>query len=158
MRTMRKAIVSSALLGLGKAKTPIPHPGLAHLTSNLASRALAQVSTLSPKDTQITFKLNIPANTASSGSGDIFFQLSAPTSYEWVALGQGRNMVGSNIFVVYTSKDGKNVTLSPRLATRYDEPQFNRDAQVTLLEGSGVSGGRMIANVRCKWDSHLVSC
>lgn len=98
---------------------------------------------------QVCFKLNIPQNTASSGNGDIFFQISAPSSYEWAALGQGSRMTGSNIFVIYTSGNGNNVTLSPRLASGYTEPSFNSDAQVTLLEGSGVSGGRMTANVRC---------
>jgi len=58
-------------------------------------------------------------------------------------------MAGSNIFVVYTSGDG-NVTLSPRLASGYTQPDYNGDAQVTLLEGSGVSNGKMIANVKCE--------
>ena len=96
------------------------------------------------------YKLNIPANTASSGEGDIFFQISAPSDYEWVALGQGTRMSNGNIFVVYTSADGNNVTLSPRLGTSYSMPNYNSNAQVTLLEGSGVSDGMMIANVKCK--------
>lgn len=114
----------------------------------LASRVLAQVGSVKPTSNDVTYKLNIPANTASSGSGDIFFQLSAPSTYEWVALGLGTSMSGSNIFVVYTSGDG-NVTLSPRLASGYSQPNYNSDAQVTLLEGSGVSNGKMIANVKC---------
>jgi len=113
-----------------------------------ATRTAAQVSSVCPAS-GVCFKLNIPQNTASSGNGDIFFQLSAPTSYSWVALGQGSSMSGSNIFVVYASGNG-NVTLSPRLGQGHQEPQFNSDAQVTLLEGSGVSNGKMIANVRCK--------
>lgn len=99
--------------------------------------------------TDICYKLNIPESTSSSGTGDIFFQLSAPSSYEWVALGQGTGMGGAQIFVVYTSGDG-NVTISPRLGTGQREPNFNSDAQVTLLEGSGVSDGKMVANVKCK--------
>lgn len=62
-------------------------------------------------------------------------------------------MSGSNIFVIYTSSDGKNVTLSPRTASGYSQPDFNSDAQVTLLEGSGVSNGMMTANVKCKWNA-----
>jgi hypothetical protein len=93
--------------------------------------------------------LNIPQRTASSGNGDIFFQISAPSNYEWAALGQGNGMVGANIFVIYTSAGGTNVTLSPRLATGYRTPAFNGDAQVALLEGSGVTDGKMVANVRC---------
>jgi hypothetical protein len=58
-------------------------------------------------------------------------------------------MSGSNMFVVYTSADGNNVTISPRTASGYSEPELNSDVQVTLLEGSGVVDGKMIANVRC---------
>jgi hypothetical protein len=105
------------------------------------------VASFCPK-TDVCYKLNIPESTASSGSGDIFFQLSAPSSYEWVALGQGTSMSGSQIFVVYTSGDG-NVTISPRLGVGEREPNFNSNAQVTLLEGSGVSNGKMVANVKC---------
>lgn len=114
----------------------------------LVSHASAQVASVCRGDA--CFKLNIPQNTASSGTGDIFFQISAPSSYEWVALGLGSRMAGSNIFVVYTSGDGNNVTLSPRSTSNYNQPNFNANVQATLLEGSGVSGGKMIANVRCK--------
>jgi hypothetical protein len=93
--------------------------------------------------------LNIPETTAASGKGDIFFQLSAPSSYQWVAIGQGTTMAGANIFVMYTAGDG-NVTISPRLGTGFVMPKFNSDAKVTLLEGSGVMNGKMVANVRCE--------
>lgn len=116
----------------------------------LASRASAQVARVcAPSNDQVCFRLNIPANTASSGDGDIFFQISGPSDYEWVALGQGSRMVNSNIFVIYVSESGNNVTLSPRRATSYTMPSFNGDAEVSLLEGSGVSDGMMVANVRC---------
>lgn len=114
----------------------------------LVSRASAQVATACIT-TDVCYGLNIPSGTASSGNGDIFFQISAPSTYQWVALGQGTGMTGSNIFVVYTSTDGKNVTLSPRLGTGHSEPQFNSKAEVSLLDGSGISNGKMIANVKC---------
>ncbi|EOD49164.1 putative integral membrane protein [Neofusicoccum parvum UCRNP2] len=113
----------------------------------LASTARAQTSSNCNGD--ICYALNIPEDTASSGSGDIFFQITAPTSYSWVGLGQGSSMSGSHIFVVYTSADGNNVTVSPRLGTGHNTPQFNSDTQITLLEGSGVANGQMTANVRC---------
>lgn len=59
-------------------------------------------------------------------------------------------MSGSNMFLVYTSSGGTNVTLSPRTASGQREPDFNSAAQVTLLEGSGVSNGIMTANVKCR--------
>jgi hypothetical protein len=114
----------------------------------LASYASAQVSSSCPSK-DVCFKLNIPQNTASSGTGDIFFQITAPSKYEWVALGQGRGMANSNMFIVYTSGSGNNVTLSPRTTTSHNPPSPNSQPQVTLLEGSGVSNGVMTANVKC---------
>lgn len=75
-------------------------------------------------------------------------------------------MAGANIFVMsvdinvdthgatlttlrYTSGDGQNVTLSPRLGKGHTMPLHDDSANVTLLEGSGVSNGKMTANVRC---------
>jgi hypothetical protein len=59
-------------------------------------------------------------------------------------------MANANMFVVYTSSGGSNVTLSPRTTSSYQAPSHNGDAQVVLLEGSGVSNGVMTANVKCK--------
>ncbi|KAK3110545.1 hypothetical protein LTR53_015046 [Teratosphaeriaceae sp. CCFEE 6253] len=97
----------------------------------------------------IKYSLNIPDTTASSGTGDIYFQLSAPTSYSWVSLGQGSSMSGSNIFIMYTSADGTNVTVSPRLGVGNRQPRTDTTTQISVLEGSGVQGGVMTANVRC---------
>lgn len=60
-------------------------------------------------------------------------------------------MAGSNIFIMYTSANGQNVTVSPRQGVGEVEPEHDGSdsAQITLLEGSGVSNGKMIANVRC---------
>lgn len=58
-------------------------------------------------------------------------------------------MTNSNIFIIYADASGTNVTLSPRLGAGEREPDFNKDAQVSLLEGSGIADGKMTANVRC---------
>lgn len=98
----------------------------------------------------ICYSLNIPDATASSGSGDIYLQISGPTSYSWIGLGQGSQMAGAQIFVMYTDGSGSNVTLSPRLGgVGHVQPTYNSDAQVTLLDGSGVSNGQMTANFKC---------
>ncbi|EME50231.1 hypothetical protein DOTSEDRAFT_68941 [Dothistroma septosporum NZE10] len=115
------------------------------LVATVHAQSLAKTCPVS----DICFQLNIPEATASSGTGDIFFQLRAPTSYQWVSLGQGSQMSGSNIFVMYTSTNGKNVTLSPRLGTGHVEPQHDTQAEITLLAGTGVSNGMMTANVKC---------
>ena len=57
-------------------------------------------------------------------------------------------MTGANIFVIYEDGQG-NVTLSPRHGAGEFEPEHDTTANVTLLEGSGVSNGKMVANVLC---------
>lgn len=101
----------------------------------------------------VCYSFNVPATSASSGTGDIYFQIQAPSSTQWVGLGQGDQMKGANIFMVYSDAGGHNVTLSPRLGQGNFEPQLNSQAQISLLEGSGISNGMMTANVRCTYIS-----
>jgi hypothetical protein len=100
-------------------------------------------------DQDVCFSLNLPEQSASSGTGDMYFRLSAPTTYSWVALAQGTMMSNANIFVMYSSADGQNVTVSPRLTSGHVMPTHNDAAEIVLLEGSGISNGKMVANVRC---------
>ena len=53
------------------------------------------------------------------------------------------------MFILYQSADGTNVTVSPRTASGHDMPQYDSSAQITLLEGSGVNGSQMVANIKC---------
>ncbi|MCJ1306759.1 hypothetical protein MMC25_000402 [Agyrium rufum] len=115
-----------------------------------ASLTYAQVSRYclsSAKD--VCYSVNIPSNTASSGSGDIYFQITAPSSYQWIGFGEGAQMKGSNIFIIYSDADNGNVTLSPRLGVGEVMPLYNSAAQVALIDGSGIVNGVMTANVRC---------
>jgi len=108
-------------------------------------------------ETDVCFALNVPEVSASSGSGPIYFQLTAPTSYSWVALAQGTMMSNANMFLMYSSADGNNITLSARTTTGHNMPTHDDTARYTLLDGSGVSNGKMTANVRCdncdKWST-----
>lgn len=119
-----------------------------------ASYTCAQNVTYCPSD-NVCYAVNIPASTASSGSGDIYFQINGPSSMSWISLGQGTAMAGANIFIVYADAAGTNVTLSPRLGTGEVQPKSDTTAEVTLLGGSGITDGVMIANVRCKYILHL---
>ena len=85
----------------------------------------------------------------------------APSGTQWLGLGQGRGMAGTNMFVIYTS-GSTNITLSPRLGRGEFRPEVNRGGEVTLLEGTGVSSdGVMTANIRCDscitWDGGSMS-
>jgi hypothetical protein len=99
----------------------------------------------------LCYSVNVPDSTAQSGSGDIFFQITGPSSYSWVGLGTGSSMSGSNMFIIYQSADGTNVTLSPRKGSGHTPPSADSSAQAFLMDGSGISGDQMIANVRCKF-------
>ncbi|KAI1618064.1 hypothetical protein EDD36DRAFT_425561 [Exophiala viscosa] len=93
--------------------------------------------------------VNVPSDTASSGSGSIYLQISAPSGTQWIGFGQGSQMSGANMLVVYAA-DSSNVTVSPRLGTGHVEPEHNSDAQVSVLEGTGIaSDGSLVANIRC---------
>ncbi|KAL4993323.1 hypothetical protein BDV10DRAFT_199707 [Aspergillus recurvatus] len=115
----------------------------------LCSFVGAQINTFSPGgQSEIFYSITAPKSTVSSGSGSILFQIRAPTTLQWVALGQGTQMAGADIFVLYSSSSD-NVTISPRLGTGHVPPRYNRDAHLSLLGGSGVQNGVMTANVRC---------
>ncbi|KAJ5151309.1 uncharacterized protein N7482_010561 [Penicillium canariense] len=112
--------------------------------------AFAQLTTFNPPAQDgITYSVNVPQSTASSGSGPIFFQLKSTRGIQWFAWGQGSQMFGSNIFVVYASQEGDNITVSPRLGLQHIEPRFNPDAQISVLAGSGIENGVTTANIRC---------
>lgn len=55
-----------------------------------------------------TFALNIP-----DGSSDLYFHLSGPTDYSWVAVGTGSRMENSLMIVLYSSADGKSRSCLP---------------------------------------------
>ncbi|KAJ5798627.1 cellobiose dehydrogenase [Penicillium pulvis] len=119
----------------------------------LSSIALtvAQLQTFTPPGQDgITYAVNVPERTASSGSGPIYFQLRSTRSLQWLAWGQGSRMQGANIFIVYASADGNNVTVSPRAGVEHVEPLYNSQARLSVLDGSGISNGIITANIRCE--------
>ena len=58
-------------------------------------------------------------------------------------------MSGANMFIMYQSADGTNVTVSPRTGPGHNTPSVSSSADISLLEGSGVEGNTMTANIRC---------
>lgn len=49
----------------------------------------------------LTFAASIP-----SGSDDLYFHLAGPASYAWVAVGTGREMKDSLMFILYSNANG----------------------------------------------------
>ena len=119
------------------------------IAANVSTAAAVQAQFASFASDDHSISVNIPSSTASGSSQSVFFQISAPGGTQWASFGQGSSMSGSNMFVIYASGDN-NVTVSPRLGTGHRMPNFNADAQITVLEGTGVqSDGSLRANVRC---------
>ncbi|RYP87395.1 hypothetical protein DL769_000491 [Monosporascus sp. CRB-8-3] len=105
-----------------------------------------------PAVENVCYRVAVPETSASSGSGNIYIQLRAPTSYQWIGLGQGSSMTGANMFLLYADGAG-NVTVSPRAGTGHVPPQEDPNTEIEVLAGSGVvedSGVEMmVANFRC---------
>ncbi|RAK71039.1 CBD9-like protein, partial [Aspergillus fijiensis CBS 313.89] len=124
----------------------------------------AKILTTAPDPTtpSLTYSITIPSTNTSTlnpsedpprGSGPIYLRLTAPTTMQWISLGQGPDMATANIFIVYAAS-ATSVTLSPRSGGQ-GQPRYNPAANVTLLEGSGIVDGMMVAEVRCEdcWGS-----
>jgi hypothetical protein len=112
---------------------------------------------VSTTENGIKYSVSVPDTTASSGSGDIYIQITGPSSNSWIGFGQGTGMSGAKMFIIYASSSGNNVTLSPRKGSGHVQPSFDSSAQVTLLEGSGISNNVMTANIKCSDCKDLTS-
>lgn len=111
--------------------------------------ALAQFAVFSPAENKgLTFSVHVPDTTAQANSGPIYIQLNSTKAHvEWFALGQGDQMAGANIIVVYRS--GDNVTVSPRTGVGHVQPLYNQGANISVMSGSGAPAGMITANIRC---------
>ena len=91
------------------------------------------------------YSIGVPEVVASTGSGNTYFQITAPTSLSWAGMGTGSVMAGSTMFIIYQDGTG-NVTVSPRTSSGHREPSYDSSIDIELLAGSGVSDDSMIAN------------
>ncbi|PYI00207.1 CBD9-like protein, partial [Aspergillus sclerotiicarbonarius CBS 121057] len=113
----------------------------------------AIISFSPPTHPTIIYSLTIPNTTTLSTPGPIYIQITAPTTLQWIGLGQGSQMTNSNMFLLYTSTSTK-ITLSPRSGLGHFEPQYTSTPQITLLPGTGITTttnneSTMTANFRC---------
>ena len=124
----------------------------ANLIDYPTASTVTSLATYSPGP---SYSVGVPSSSSisSSSTGSIYFQLSASTSYQWVSLGIGTQMAGATMFIMYADGNG-NVTLSARAGgAGHVEPQVDSTltSGVELLAGSGIVGGKMIANVKCSY-------
>ncbi|KAF7861448.1 hypothetical protein EAF04_008013 [Stromatinia cepivora] len=98
-------------------------------------------------DMSISFALNIPEK---NPNNDLYFSISGPSSCSWIAVGMGSDkMKDSLVFMMYTDSTGKNVTLSPRIATGENEPSHTKDIVVESLAGTQIFNDTFTWNGRC---------
>ncbi|KAF2095422.1 CBD9-like protein, partial [Rhizodiscina lignyota] len=80
-------------------------------------------------DVNFTFTL-----TAVQKTGDLFFRLSVPNEWSWVAVGTGSQMKSALIFLTYANTNGKDIVLSPRIATGHSEPSYNSKINLSQVD------------------------
>ncbi|RAL12826.1 cytochrome and DOMON domain-containing protein [Aspergillus homomorphus CBS 101889] len=110
----------------------------------------ANIVSFSPSSSHpdLTYSITVPETTTQENAGPIYLQIRAPATMQWVALGQGTRMAGSNIFVVYAASSTE-LTLSPRLGLGHIEPEYTQLAHASLLPSSNITDGIMTANIAC---------
>ncbi|KAI1416118.1 putative iron reductase domain protein [Hypoxylon sp. FL1857] len=118
---------------------------LAQDASNTSLNTTAGSVFVSPAR-DLAFALIVPSDSTT----DLYFSLMMPSGTSWAAVGLGSNhMAGSLMLVMYPSKSGKNVTLSPRIATGHTEPVYAPEIKVEALAGTRLDNDTYIFNGRC---------
>lgn len=110
----------------------------------------AALTTCADGASDVCYSIAVPSVSASSTTGNIYLQITAPTSYQWVALGTGEGMTGSNMFIMYQDGTG-NVTVSSRQGEGERQPIYDEStaSNLVLMSGTGVVDGQMVANIMC---------
>lgn len=110
-------------------------------------------------DNKVVVAVNVPEGAQNT---DLYFHFEAPAkNVAWAGFGMGGRMDGSLMFIVYRPSDNSGEpTLSPRIASGHNMPEFTKDVNVTLLAGSDIANDRFVANFHChncrNWDGGQV--
>lgn len=79
-------------------------------------------------DGRFVFALSVYQDTnATSNPTDIYIHMSAPSSYQWMAVGVRSSMRYALMWIAYPSQDGTTTTLSTRIAGGHHEPDHLDD-------------------------------
>ncbi|KAL3424251.1 hypothetical protein PVAG01_03532 [Phlyctema vagabunda] len=114
----------------------------------ISSAANTKSANFIADDFSVGFALNIPEQ---SSNDELYFTITGLSYSSWLAVGMGLpKMANSLIFMVYSSSDGSNITLSPRFSHGNTEPSYTSSITTEILAGSGVNNGTMTVNARCQ--------
>ncbi|KAF2822888.1 CBD9-like protein [Ophiobolus disseminans] len=102
-------------------------------------------STFFLSETETQFSINV-----ANDSDDVFIYSTSP-AYSWVGFGFGAKMENSLMFIMYPSKDGDNVTISPRIGSKKAEPTFTSAVDLEVLPGTTVNdNGMFVLRAVCR--------
>ncbi|KAF2421226.1 CBD9-like protein [Tothia fuscella] len=104
-------------------------------------------------NSEANFTFTITVNPANK---DMWFRMSAPSAYSWIAVGSGSSMSSSTMFIAYEASDNKKTTLSSRKAHDRSEPIFYKDLGLNVAVPSpqdshpnGIIGDTYFVAGRC---------
>ncbi|KAF2792989.1 iron reductase domain protein [Melanomma pulvis-pyrius CBS 109.77] len=109
-----------------------------------AEDAAVSASTFYLAETETQFSVNI-----ANDSSDVFIYFTSP-AYSWVGVGFGEGMANSFMLIMYPSKDGNNLTISPRIATDHSEPSVTPDVQLETQPGTGIVDEMFVLKAICR--------
>ena len=122
---------------------------------NAASNATAVFQdSSSAVDGQFVFAINYyqPNNSTLDSPADLYIHMSAPSSYQWMAVGLGNSMIYTVVWIAYPNRNGTGTTLSTRLALGHEEPAYadREDWGCTQLDAGAVANGTMTLDAVCR--------
>ncbi|KAH7144734.1 hypothetical protein DER46DRAFT_630199 [Fusarium sp. MPI-SDFR-AT-0072] len=109
---------------------------LASIAALYACSSSALTSSFCSNNGDVCFRWGVPEASEVSGSGNIDFQIKAPTSLTWAGLGIGISIQGAGMFLIYQNSNG-NITLSMIIRRGHIMPKYTERSKVELLAGSG---------------------
>lgn len=115
-----------------------------------ANRGVVFVTDTSGADDPFVFALNVD-----NDGDDFYFHMSAPSNRAWMSVGTGEEMDNSFMIVVYAGSNGKDITISPRVAMNGNaEPTYYPSITCEQLNGRGstnsATGSSMVAQGVCR--------
>lgn len=113
---------------------------------SLSTRAFGSDAKFYDTSSNLGFALSTSQNATST---DLLFQVSAPKSAGWGAVGIGDKMDGALMFIMYPSTQGNGVTLSVRSTSAHNTPSPLSNVDLTV-QSSSIENSVMTANIVCR--------
>lgn len=113
---------------------------------SLSTRAFGGGAQFYDISSNLGFALSTTQNATST---DLLFQVSAPKSAGWGAVGIGDKMDGALMFIIYPSTQDDGVTISVRSTSGHNTPSPVSNVDLTV-QSSSIENSVMTANIVCR--------